>query len=291
MAKITNMFGAINSVLRKDAEVFDCSLREISADPNQPRKHFEQAEIDRLATSIRDIGLLQPLVVRRSQDREAKTPFILVAGERRLRAMTQLGWEKARVSVYGRTHGFLVASLVENTLRCDLNPIELANVYEILRDRGMATRELAEVVGKDRTHVQNTLRLLELPSEVQDLVVEGTLVQAAARALLVLAEHPDLLREAAQRVVTETLSVAQAKHLAERMLPNATPAKKRQKTPPPPEAIELEALFASRFGTNCQIKTGRRQITITLSPDAAQKAEPEALAGMLEQVCNAIRVA
>lgn len=291
MAKITDMFGAINSALRKDADVFDCPLRDISPDPNQPRKHFEPAEIDRLANSIRDVGLLQPLVVRRSQDREAKTPFILVAGERRFRAMTQLGWERARVSVYGRTHGFLVASLVENTLRCDLNPIELANVYEILRDRGMAARELGEVVGRDRTHVQNTLRLLELPSEVQDLVVEGRLVQAAARALLILAEHPAILREAAQRVVDESLSVPQAKHLAERMLPTATPARKRQKAPPPPEAVELEGLFASRFGTHCQIKTGRRQITITLSSDAAEKAKPEAMAGMLEQVCNAIRVA
>jgi ParB family transcriptional regulator, chromosome partitioning protein len=291
MAKISNMFGAINSVLRKDAEVFDAPLREISADPNQPRKHFEPAEIDRLANSIRDVGLLQPLVVRRSQNGEAKTPYILVAGERRFRAMTQLGWERARVSVYGRTHGFLVASLVENTLRCDLNPIELANVYEILRDRGMAIRELAEVVGRDRTHVQNTLRLLELPDDVQDFVTEGRLVQAAARALLLLAEHPDLLREAAKRVVDESLSVPQTKHLAERMLPTAAPARKRQKAPPPPEAIELESLFASRFGTNCQIKTGRRQITITLSPDATEKSKTEAMAGMLEQVCNAIRVA
>ncbi len=285
MAKLSSMFGTLNAALRKDADFFDCALSDITPDPAQPRKHFAEAELERLAESILQVGLLQPLVVRRARRQEdAATPYILVAGERRYRALSALGWERAPVRLYGRQDGHLLASLVENTVRADLNAVELATAYAELRDGGFSTRQIAEAVGKERTHVQLTLRLLELPRELQARVVDGSLAPAAARALLPLLPTPELLATTATRAIEQELSARELRELVERTLAalSAPPREKAALPALPAEAGELQSLFAERFGARCRVSAGKRGLTITVA------GHDEAFLG---RVCSALRVA
>jgi ParB family chromosome partitioning protein len=176
----------------------------IRPNPYQPRKEFRPDELAELQASLEANGLLQPIVVRPA----GTNSYELIAGERRLRAATQLGWADIPVVVRDiddRT--LLTLALVENLQRSDLNAVEEAEGYQrLIDDFGLTQQRVAELVGKDRSTIANTLRVLQLPDTVQQMVRDGQLSLGHARALLTL-EDDRAIAAAAREVVDKGLSV------------------------------------------------------------------------------------
>lgn len=189
-----------------DNSVFVCPLERIVPQSGQPRQHFDAGKLDELAQSIREHGLVEPLVVRRMTGHGDK--FELVAGERRWRALQRAGMREALVVVkdVSAKEAFELA-LIENVQREELNPIELAEAFDrLVREHGYTQEALAERVGKDRTTIANALRLLKLPPRVRAKVVGGELSEGHARALLGARDAVDI-EELAERVLRGKLSV------------------------------------------------------------------------------------
>ena len=180
-------------------------VRAIAPNPFQPRREFQPAELAELATSIRVNGLLQAIVVRRSATGRT---FELVAGERRLRAVRQLGWRDIPAQIRDvDDQTLLVHALVENIQREDLGPLEEATGYQVLRDRfGYSQQKIADAVGRSRSTVANMLRLLTLPPSVRRLLEEGTLSMGHGRALVAV-EDPFRAAELARAAAAGRWSV------------------------------------------------------------------------------------
>jgi ParB family chromosome partitioning protein len=188
-----------------DRNVFTCPIEKIAPHSGQPRQHFDSHKLDELAQSIREHGLLEPLVVRRLAGVEK---FELVAGERRWRALQRAGIHEALVVVkdVSANDAFELA-LIENVQREDLNPIELAEAYDrLVRDHGYTQEALADRLGKDRTTIANALRLLKLPPRVRAKVMAGELTEGHARALMGAADGATI-EQLAERVMRSGLSV------------------------------------------------------------------------------------
>lgn len=192
-------------------------IDRVSPNPRNPRRSFGEADLIDLAQSIREHGIVQPVVVRPSPDQSGR--YEIVAGERRWRAAQRAGLAELPVivrDVDDRTA--LELAVIENVQRADLNPVEEARGYQQLIDEhGYSQADLGQVIGKSRSHVANTLRLLKLPDVVHDMLVSGTLSAGHARTL-VTADNP---AEVARRIVEDGLSVRQAEALAQ------TPAAER----------------------------------------------------------------
>ncbi|WP_309092675.1 ParB/RepB/Spo0J family partition protein [Phenylobacterium sp.] len=203
------------------AGVREIPIELIHRNPDQPRQHFSDAEIAELAASIRDKGVLQPILVRPSP----KTPgeYEIVAGERRWRASQRAGLRAipALVRNVDDNLSYEIA-VIENVQRADLNAMEEARAYQALMGRmGYTQEQAAERVGKSRSHVANTMRLLQLPENVQQHVVTGKLTAGHARALLTAAD-PEAL---AAQIIDRGLSVRDAEALAKPQAPGAEPKK------------------------------------------------------------------
>ena len=205
------------------------SLREIRLDqivpnPRQPRRHFSEAELQELQLSMQASGLLQPIAVRPRKDGR----FELIAGERRFRAATRLGW--TAIPAYVRDvndEQLLSLALVENLQREDLNPIEEAEGYrQLINEFGLAHQQVAQAVGKDRSTITNALRLLALPEDVQSLVRDGSLTLGHARALLGVPPGTSLT-ELAQRVISQRLSVREVERMVQESKPTPSPKRVR----------------------------------------------------------------
>ncbi len=183
----------------------------VSRNPRNPRRIFTEAELEDLAQSIREHGIVQPIVVRPAP--ENREHFELIAGERRWRAAQRAGLTK--IPVIMRDVDDRVAlelAIIENVQRADLNPVEEAMGYQLLIDEHDYTQaDLAQVIGKSRSHVANTLRLLKLPTEVQGLINDGALTAGHARTLITM-ENPQAV---AERIVKEGLSVRQVEALSQ----------------------------------------------------------------------------
>jgi ParB family transcriptional regulator, chromosome partitioning protein len=197
---------------RPEADPRRAPIEALRANPRNPRRHFPDAELDELAASIRQKGMIQPIVVRRL--RAAGTDLEIVAGERRWRAAQRVGLAEVPivlVEVDDRTS--LEFAIVENVQRADLNPIEEATGYQCLIDEfGYTQIDLAQSLGRSRSHITNTLRLLKLPEDVKSRLIDRTLSAGHARALLAMDDPSSAARE----VVARGLSVRQAEELAQR---------------------------------------------------------------------------
>jgi len=196
---------AASSASEGDRSVFTCPLEKIVPQKDQPRQHFDPQKLDELAQSIREHGLVEPLVVRRvlGSDR-----LELIAGERRWRALQRAGIREALVVVkdVSAKHAFELA-LIENVQREDLNPVELAEAYErLVREHGYTQDALAERLGKDRTTIANSMRLLKLPARVRAKVIAGELTEGHGRALLGAGDAA-VIDQLAERVIRGHLSV------------------------------------------------------------------------------------
>jgi ParB family chromosome partitioning protein len=167
----------------RELSTFECALERIQPNRTQPRQEFDERALEELTESIRQHGLIEPLVVRRI---EGNDRFEIVAGERRWRASQRAGLREVPVvvKVLDDKHAFEIA-LIENVQREDLNPIEFAHALRrLVDDHGHTQESLVTVVGKERTTIANALRLLRLPETVRTLVIKGTLSEGHARALL-----------------------------------------------------------------------------------------------------------
>ena len=196
----------------------------IDANPDQPRRQFDPGQLERLAASILQHGVLQPVVVRRAGDR-----YELIVGERRWRASRAAGLEKIPAVVADiAPQERLEVAIVENVQRHDLNPIELAHAYRALADGGATQDEIGRKVSMDRSSIANHLRLLELSTDIQADVESSRLSMGHAKALLQVGD-PDLRKRMRDRVVKEGLSVRAAEQLG-RQMAGPAPARRRKRS-------------------------------------------------------------
>ena len=214
--------------------------------PMQPRTHFDEGSLEGLADSIRAHGIVQPLLVRRQGDR-----YELIAGERRWRAARLAGLSKVPVVIKDvPDQDLLEIALIENIQRENLNPIEEAQAYRrLIENVGLTQEALAARVGRDRSYITNYLRLLKLPDDLQQLVVEGRLSTGHARTILGLA-HVDLQRKIARQVIDGALSVRATEHLVRKAVEGA-PAKTASAVDPNIRAAETKLRRA--LGTQVRI--------------------------------------
>lgn len=214
--------------------------------PYQPRKKFDPVSIDELARSIKETGILQPIVAVAEKDH-----YRIIVGERRWRAAQKSG--KKTVPVIIRTMNTeqqLEATLIENLQREDLNPIEIARAYfKMIQDLKLTQEQVAEKVGKDRASVSNYIRLLRLPSEIQEKISDGELSMGHARALLSLPDQSQQF-EAVQLIVKKDLSVRAAEKLVKKM---AQPFPPQKKAGGDPNLLALQEEFLQILGTKVSI--------------------------------------
>ena len=239
--------------------VRDVPMRRIRPNRFQPRREFDEAALAELKASISENGLLQPLVVRAIED-----GFELVAGERRFRALRDLGWETAPAVLREFSdEAMLVLALVENLQRENLNAIEEALAFQQLVDGfGFTQKEVAERLGRDRSTISNTLRLLALPRPVRDLVESDQLSAGHARAVLSLTAEEDQVR-LAREIVEAGLSVRAAERRARRMKDRerggeASGARSRSGRTENPVARRAATLLGRRLGTGVTVQLSGR---------------------------------
>lgn len=218
-------------------------LAAIRPNPMQPRQAFADESIEKLAESIRQKGILQPLLVRRSNG-----GYELIAGERRLRAAQRLGMGQVPVLVRDASDGeMLEMALIENIQREDLNPLEEARAYRHLVEEFQLTQEdIAARVGKDRSTIANTMRLLQLPPELQSQIERGALSAGHARALAA-APSATMKIQWAQEVIAQGLTVRQTENLV----------KRRVRPPAAPEVAAAEQRLTEHLGTRVRVLHGR----------------------------------
>jgi ParB family transcriptional regulator, chromosome partitioning protein len=202
-------------------------IEQISPNPYQPRKTFNEASIEELSRSVREHGIVQPLVVTRTGDNK----YRLIAGERRFRAAQKAGLQQVPVVVKETLtdSDTLQIALIENIQREDLNPIEEAHAYHQLHEEfGLTQEEISKRVGKERSTVANFLRLMRLPDPVKKLLASGQLSMGHARAILAL-DSPKKQEQLAERVVRRNLNVRQTEMLASESSPKAAAEPEKEK--------------------------------------------------------------
>jgi len=235
------------------------SLEAITPNPRQPRSVFDPQALEELAASIREVGLIQPLIVQQLPDSDVagQTRYQLITGERRWRAARLAGLQQVDVIVKEATpQQMLELALVENIQRADLNPLEEAQAYEqLIQEFGLTQEAVADRLGRSRVSVANTVRLLRLPEEIKEALLSGAISEGHARALLMLDE--DEAKLLALRMVTRRhLSVRQTEELVRR-LQAATRAVSRQRTRSP-ETEALENQFRDSLGTKVDLFRSRK---------------------------------
>jgi len=238
--------------------VVDLEIHRIKSNPYQPRARMDEEKLEELSASIREKGVIQPVVVR-----QVGKEFELVAGERRFLAVKKLGWEKIPALIVGRLskEEMLELSLIENLQREDLNPIDTARGYKrLLEECHLSQSQLAKKIGKDRSSVANTLRLLNLPEKVQELISGGKLSEGHARAILSLSGEREQLT-LAKRVVKEGLSVRKTEELVQGRRKISSTRRKKGSSP---LFFEIEERLKQFFGTSVKVvgrgKGGRIEI-------------------------------
>ncbi|MDQ3509829.1 MAG: ParB/RepB/Spo0J family partition protein [Actinomycetota bacterium] len=209
----------------------------------QPRRSFPASSISELAASIREVGILQPLVVRTTE-----TGFELIAGERRLRAAKEAGLERVPVLIrQAAENESMELALVENLQREDLNPLETAAAYQALMDSfGFTKEQLAERLGKSRTAVTNTLRILQLPEAVRTLIQDGKLSEGHARAILSL-KNEEQMDYLVGRIQREKLSVRRTEELVREILADEQMTEKAASATQPEESTANEMSGADEY--------------------------------------------
>lgn len=242
-------------------------IANIIPNPRQPRTNFASDELDELAISIREHGVIQPLIVTQG---EAAGQYTLIAGERRLLAAQLIELEEVPVIIRGASDQELVElALVENVQRADLGPLETAEAYrQLTEDFNLSHEEIAARVGKNRVTITNTLRLLKLPDDVKGSLAGGFITEGHARALLAL-PTPEAQSAALKSILKNDLTVRQTEELV-RKLGGEKP--QRQSPPPPdPEIKALEEQLRQRLGTRVTLNQRNKGGTLTIHYYSAEE--------------------
>lgn len=226
-------------------------IEDIVPNPNQPRIHFNETELRELSESIQEHGVLQPLLVRKHGN-----GYEIIAGERRYQASKLAGLEELPVIIKEvNDEEMLALALIENLQRSDLNPVEEAKGYrQLIDDSGMTQEALSKAVSKSRSAITNSLRLLDLPEVVQQMIFEGKLTAGHARAILAV-PYEDARIRLAEKVVAEGLSVRATENLAPLFSAGETPKTQRPATP---QSFKKAArVLRQVFNTNVRVKSSR----------------------------------
>ncbi len=237
-------------------------IDRISPNPYQPRSEIRNEELEELCASIKEHGILQPLIV--IADENNSGDFILIAGERRLRAAKLAGLESVPVLIRENltNQQQLELALIENLQREDLSPIEAADAYQQLAEEfGLSHEEIALQVGKSRTAVTNTIRLLKLPKDVIQAISDGRISEGHGRALLGL-ENSAAQSAAMKSIISNNLNVRQTEDLIRKLAEHKSPTPAQKKLIPL-EIQEAERQLRSQYGTKVNIKFSRQGGTIT----------------------------
>jgi ParB family transcriptional regulator, chromosome partitioning protein len=244
-----------------ETALIEVPVNAVAANRRQPRQAFGDDALEALARSIREVGVLQPIVVRKVEDDN----YELVAGERRLRAARMAGL--ATIPAIIRTTDDTEAlreALIENIHRQDLAPLEQASAFQELQDElGVTQEDLARRLGHSRPHIANTIRLLNLPADVQGLLAEGGITAAHGRALLAL-DDPEGQRILAQRVAAEGLSVRQTEELVRTY--SAHPAARMTPERPARDAklMQMEEALGDALSTRVRVQRAKRKGKIVI---------------------------
>ncbi|WP_408008806.1 ParB/RepB/Spo0J family partition protein [Pseudalkalibacillus sp. A8] len=241
--------------LETEHEIQEIELSEIRPNPYQPRKTFDQKSIDELKESIETHGILQPIIVRKSIK-----GYEIVVGERRYRAAKESGLKKIPVIVKElNEQKMMELALIENLQREDLNPIEEGQAYaSLMQELELTQEQLAHRLGKSRPHIANHLRLLQLPSLVQQLLAEKKLSMGHGRALLAV-KNKAKISPLVQRIVKENLSVRQVEMIVQQMNNNVSRETKKRKPEKNVFVKEKEETLRERFGTTVSIKQNKQK--------------------------------
>lgn len=233
-----------------------CGIEEIQPNPHQPRKNFADQKLQELVDSIREKGILQPLVVRRKG-----IGYELIAGERRWRAAQKAGIKEVPVLVKEvKESELLELSLIENIQRENLNPIEEAEAYKgLLEHFHLTQEEISKRVGKDRTTVTNTIRLLKLPPEIRQSLADGVITMGHARAFLSL-ESPEKQKLAIKKVLADDLNVRQTENLMKRLRAKKQPTAPKDHTQWNPVVEDLQRVLGTKVRIVGQGKRGKIEI-------------------------------
>lgn len=240
-----------------DEDFLQVAVDEIRPNPDQPRSRFDDESLAELAASLKEVGVLQPIVVTRGEE-----GYVLIAGERRWRAAKRAGIDTIPAVVRGAAGDTtLVEALVENVQRRDLTPLEEAHAYkQLLEDYGMTQEQVADRVGKSRPAVSNTLRLLQLPGPIQTMVDSGALSAGHARSLIGL-EDSKYAIYLAEKAASEGWSVRQIEEAvrSRRDMGAASDGQPRVKQLRPVEIIELEKRLADHLAAQVKINYSKEK--------------------------------
>lgn len=244
-------------------------IEEIRSNPYQPRKNFEQEALEELAESIRQNGVLQPIIIRKSTAKG----YELVAGERRHKASNMAGLARIPAIVRELDEEFMIKyAILENLQREDLTPLEEADAYQLMMNKLSLTQErVADALGKSRSHVANYLRLRSLPEEVKQLLTNKKLSMGQARTLRALDDENEMIR-LAKRAVKENLTVRQLEKIVSELKKEVTnPKEAKQPKRKSPFVREYESKLMDKFGTDVVISErgpkGKIQIEYTSQSD------------------------
>ena len=261
-------------------EVVSLKISQIEPNRNQPRRHFDEDALQELAQSISEHGVLQPILVR---------PMIyggyqIIAGERRYRASRMAGLTEIPAIIRELSDSeTMQIALIENLQRSDLSPLEEARGYQTLIDEyGFSQEDVARTVGKSRSAVANTLRLIGLPDEVKDLLEEGKLSAGHARALLIV-EDDKAAVETAKKIVKDGLSVRETEKLVKK-LDSAKPQKKKSSERKVTAYTEVELALTMALGTKVTVTENKNKKGGTLNIEFYDPEELFALTGKLEKL-------
>ncbi|MBI5440148.1 MAG: ParB/RepB/Spo0J family partition protein [Deltaproteobacteria bacterium] len=259
---------------RLEGDYFLCPVEEIHPSPNQPRQEFDPTSLDELAQSLREKGLIQPVVLRRRDE----GGYELIAGERRWRAAQRAAIQEVPAIVREASEGeVLELALIENLQREDLNAADEARAYRLLLDRtGASQEELAARIGKSRVAVANSLRLLSLPPEAMDALRSGAITAGHGRAILA-AEGEERRAEVLRAILKKGLSVREAERLATRQS-----GQKKARTSRSADLRALEERLSRVLGTKVEVAPGRAKGSGTIAIAYRSLDELDRLLGLLE---------
>lgn len=243
----------ISSEMSEENQIKMISINSIEPNKEQPRKYFDEDKLEELASSIKEHGIIQPLIVKQEEDY-----YVIVAGERRWRAARLAGLKEIPVIIQDYTTKELMEiSLIENIQREDLNAIEEAKAYETLMNQFSLTQEeLAGRIGKSRPAIANTLRLLQLDEKIQELIIQGQITEGHGRAILRLPDKEAQLA-LAKKIIKDHLSVRETEKKVDEMLKK--PKKKTIKDEKEVIYKEIEDKIKNILGTKVQITRGKKK--------------------------------
>lgn len=255
----TAVVSASSANLRQsnNEQVLQIDIAKIATNKYQPRTNFNQEKLNELISSIKERGVIQPVLVRKAAD-----GYELIAGERRLRAVRAIGIEKIPAIVKNVTDiDMAEISLIENIQREELNPVEEALAFQkLITDFDFTQEKIATALGKDRSTIANTIRLLGLPKKIQDYISKSVITAGHAKALLGLPTETDRLR-VCNLIVKKGLSVREAENLVARRVSGTKPPAEIRKEQ---SIIDIESRLQQLFGTRVRIKHGKKRGVIQI---------------------------